>query len=90
VRRSGALGAHLVEHDVVAALGELPGGLGAGEPVFPFHPHVTVAHHLHDAALDRAYAVLATFECAFLVDSFALYVHDDAAGWTAHCTFGLR
>ncbi len=65
-------------------------GLGAGEPVFPFHPHVTVAHHLHDAALDRAYAVLATFECAFLVDSFALYVHDDAAGWTTHCTFGLR
>ena len=48
---------------------------------FPYHPHVTVAHHLDDAALDRAFAELADFECAFVVDRFSLYVHDEDAGW---------
>ena len=44
---------------------------------FPYHPHVTIAHHLDDAALDRAFAELADFECEFDVDDFHLYVHDD-------------
>jgi 2'-5' RNA ligase len=48
---------------------------------FPYHPHVTIAHHLDDAALDRAFEELATFECRFPVDSFSLYVHDAAEGW---------
>jgi hypothetical protein len=42
---------------------------------------VTIAHHLDDAALDRAFEELATFECRFPVDSFSLYVHDAAEGW---------
>ena len=31
---------------------------------FPYHPHVTVAHHLDEAALDRAFESLADFRCA--------------------------
>ncbi len=48
---------------------------------FPYHPHVTVAHHLDDASLDRAFTELADFECAFEVDRFSLYEHDEDAGW---------
>lgn len=50
---------------------------------FPYHPHVTVAHHLDDPALDRAFDELAGFECRFAVDSFSLYVHDQQVGWQA-------
>ena len=32
---------------------------------YPYHPHVTVAHHLGDDVLDRAFAELADFECVF-------------------------
>ncbi len=43
---------------------------------FPYHPHVTVAHHLDDVTLDRAFSELADFECDFEVTSFHLYLHD--------------
>lgn len=57
---------------------------------FPYHPHVTVAHHLDDEALDRAFAELSDFDCAFTADHFSLYVHDDDTGWvpTRHFTLG--
>lgn len=48
---------------------------------FPYHPHVTVAHHLDDDALDRAFAELSEFECQFAADRFHLYVHDAERGW---------
>jgi len=48
---------------------------------YPYHPHVTVAHHLPDRTLDRAFAELATFECVFTADEFHLYRHEDVAGW---------
>jgi 2'-5' RNA ligase len=48
---------------------------------FPFHPHVTVAHHLVDEQLDQAFEELADFECEFDVEEFHLYVHDNAHGW---------
>ena len=48
---------------------------------YPYHPHVTIAHHLPDDLLDRAFAELADFECRFDVSGFHLYVHDDTAGW---------
>jgi 2'-5' RNA ligase len=48
---------------------------------FPYHPHVTVAHHLPDPQLDRAFDELAGFECEFAVRDFHLYVHDEARGW---------
>jgi 2'-5' RNA ligase len=56
---------------------------------FPYHPHVTVAHHLDDPTLDRAFDELATFECRFAVDAFSLYVHDTEAGWQPTHEYGL-
>jgi 2'-5' RNA ligase len=56
---------------------------------FPYHPHVTVAHHLDDPALDQAFDELATFECEFTVDHFSLYVHDTARGWAPTRDFAL-
>lgn len=56
---------------------------------FPYHPHVTVAHHLVDDLLDRAFHDLASFECDFVVDRFSLYVHDGTAGWVPTRDFAL-
>ncbi len=56
---------------------------------YPYHPHVTIAHHLADAQLDQAFDELADFECEFAVDDFRLYVHDDALGWTPTRYFRL-
>jgi 2'-5' RNA ligase len=56
---------------------------------FPYHPHVTVAHHLADEQLDRAFEELADFECDFVVAHFSLYVHDPATGWVATRDFAL-
>ena len=56
---------------------------------FPYHPHVTVAHHLDDEALDRAFDELAHFECRFTADEFLLYVHDDVRGWVPEQAFAL-
>ena len=56
---------------------------------FPYHPHVTIAHHLDDPTLDRAFDELSGFECRFAVDAFSLYVHDEEAGWQPTHEFGL-
>ncbi len=56
---------------------------------FPFHPHVTVAHHLDESTLDLAYETLADFDCAFDVDAFSLYVHEDDGVWRPRSLFRL-
>jgi 2'-5' RNA ligase len=56
---------------------------------FPYHPHVTVAHHLEDRELDRAFDELASFDCAFVADRFSLYVHDAQDGWVVARDFAL-
>ncbi len=56
---------------------------------FPFHPHVTVAHHLDDDVMDRAFDDLAGFDAAFAVSGFHLYVHDEAEGWRPTREFPL-
>jgi 2'-5' RNA ligase len=56
---------------------------------FPYHPHVTIAHHLPDELLDRAFRELASFECEFAVEEFHLYVHDAEAGWQPTSQFTL-
>jgi len=63
--------------------------IGAPEPEFPFHPHVTVAHNLDDDALDRAFADLADFRASFLVEAIPLYVDDAERGWVPTHRFGL-
>lgn len=42
---------------------------------FYYHPHVTVAHHVDDAAMDRAFNELASYECSFEVEAFRVYEH---------------
>jgi 2'-5' RNA ligase len=59
------------------------------EVEFPFHPHVTVAHHLDDDLMDRAFDDLATFDCAYEVTRFHLYVHDESEGWRPTRDFAL-
>ena len=61
----------------------------AVETQFPYHPHVTVAHHLDDDRLDLAFKELAGFECRFTADHFSLYVHCDDQGWAPVRHFGL-
>ncbi|MGG8407474.1 2'-5' RNA ligase family protein [Streptomyces sp. 12297] len=43
------------------------------ELLFPYHPHVTVAHGISEEAMDRAYAELADFEAGWTSEGFALY-----------------
>lgn len=57
---------------------------------FPYHPHVTIAHDLPDASLDKAFGELADFECEWSVEEFHLYVHDDTDGWRPTREFALR
>ena len=61
----------------------------AQELNFPYHPHVTVAHDLYEAALDRAYEALADFNCTFDVDAFHLYAHGDDGVWRPFRMFTL-
>ena len=56
---------------------------------YPYHPHVTVAHHLSDALLDRAFEDLGTFDCRFTVEEFLLYEHRDGSGWAPVRSFTL-
>jgi 2'-5' RNA ligase len=56
---------------------------------FPFHPHVTVAHHLDDDALDRAAKELADFAAAFDVRDFVLYEHGTDGVWRPRRRFGF-
>lgn len=61
----------------------------AGSRRFPYHPHVTIAHEVSDAALDRAFDDFATFEARFEVDAFSLY-RGDADGWHSVAEYPLR
>jgi 2'-5' RNA ligase len=56
---------------------------------YPYHPHVTIAHHVAEDRLDQAFDELADFECEFAVEDFRLYVHDHALGWTPTRYFPL-
>jgi 2'-5' RNA ligase len=56
---------------------------------FPYHPHVTIAHHLPDDALDRAFTELASFDSVFDATEFHLYVHDEESGWKPTRDFPL-
>jgi 2'-5' RNA ligase len=57
---------------------------------FPYHPHVTVAHHLPEQTLDRAFDELADFDCSFDVSGFWLYTYDEQPGWMPFRAFELR
>ncbi|QFG27007.1 2'-5' RNA ligase family protein [Actinomadura sp. WMMB 499] len=48
---------------------------------FPYHPHVTIAHHLPDEVMDRAFKDLAGFRADFDVWGFSLYLHGRDGVW---------
>lgn len=48
---------------------------------FNYHPHVTVAHDVPEASLDRAFDELADFEARFKVESLQVFEHGDDAVW---------
>jgi 2'-5' RNA ligase len=48
---------------------------------FPYHPHVTVAHHLTDDGLDQAQKVLADYQAEFEVNALGLYEHGRDGVW---------
>ena len=48
-------------------------GLLARELSFPYHPHVTVAHAVPEAELDRAHHELRGYRAEFMVPGFSLY-----------------
>lgn len=56
---------------------------------FAYHPHVTVAHHLDDEALDRAFETLADYTAAFPVAAIELYLHGDDGVWRTERLFAL-
>jgi 2'-5' RNA ligase len=43
--------------------------------LFPYHPHVTVAHDLPSEVLDAAMEELAAYEAVFTVEGFVVYEH---------------
>lgn len=48
---------------------------------FNYHPHVTVAHHVDDEALDHAFKTLRSYEGRFIADSVQLYEHGADQVW---------
>jgi 2'-5' RNA ligase len=61
----------------------------ARELEFPYHPHVTVAHHLPEEVMDQAYKDLAGYEAAFEVRGFSLYEHGADGVWRPRRHFGF-
>lgn len=53
----------------------------AVDTVFPYHPHVTIAHDLPEAALEQAFVELEHYDASFPVDRMWLYVHNAKTGW---------
>jgi 2'-5' RNA ligase len=56
---------------------------------FPYHPHVTIAHDVADAELDRAFTDFSDFSAEFTVDVFRLYSHV-GSGWVPDRDLSLR
>ncbi|TDC89839.1 2'-5' RNA ligase family protein [Actinomadura sp. 7K507] len=54
---------------------------------FPYHPHVTIAHHLPDDVMDRAFKELAGYRADFDVWGFSLYEHGLDGVWRPRCDF---
>jgi 2'-5' RNA ligase len=57
------------------------GGPLARELLFPYHPHVTVAHGIPEDRMDVAQADLAAYEAAWTVSGFALYEQGRDGVW---------
>jgi 2'-5' RNA ligase len=58
-------------------------------PGFPYHPHVTVAHHLPDDLLERAVKELAEYQAEFPARGFSLYEHGTDGVWRPQRDFAF-
>ena len=56
---------------------------------FPYHPHVTVAHHVPETQLERAFVEMEGYDAAFDVAQIWMYLHDEASGWQPERAFTL-
>lgn len=56
---------------------------------FPYHPHVTIAHQLDEATLDRAESAMKAFDAVFPVVHFSLYFHGADGVWRDTADFAL-
>ncbi|WP_396446628.1 2'-5' RNA ligase family protein [Actinomadura sp.] len=54
---------------------------------FPYHPHVTIAHHLPDDVMDRAFKELASYSADFQAWGFSLYEHGLDGIWRRRCDY---
>ncbi len=77
----------------ISACEQLAAGVRQGplviERTFPYHPHVTIAHHLPEAQLERAFTELERYDAAFDVHEMWMYLHDDVSGWQPTNSFPL-
>ncbi|GAA3849716.1 2'-5' RNA ligase family protein [Streptomyces sedi] len=64
-----------------------PEGPLARELLFPYHPHVTVAHGIAEEAMDRASEELSDYEAAWQATGFALYEQDGGGAWALRREF---
>lgn len=69
--------------------GRVRSGPLARDLPFPYHPHVTVAHHLPEEVLDRAFKELALYEADFTVWGFSLYEHGADGVWRPRRDFAF-
>ncbi|MGW5243703.1 2'-5' RNA ligase family protein [Streptomyces sp. NPDC004129] len=53
----------------------------ARELLFPYHPHVTVAHGIDEESMDRAYEELSGYEAQWPCTGFALYEQGPDGIW---------
>jgi 2'-5' RNA ligase len=59
----------------------------ARELLFPYHPHVTIAHDLPTAVLESAFDSLASYDVRFPVWGFSLFEHGRDGVWRPQCDF---
>jgi 2'-5' RNA ligase len=62
----------------------------ARETRFPYHPHITVAHDIPPAGLDRAYAGLADFDARFPVPALTVFQQEPSGVWVTRRDFALQ
>lgn len=55
--------------------------------VFPYHPHVTVAHDLDAEWLDEAFEAMRPYRAAFEVTSIALFINGEDGVWRQRAEF---
>ncbi len=57
---------------------------------FYYHPHVTVAHHIEEEGLERAFTELADYTATFSVDAIHLYELGEDNVWRPMLDFPLK